>query len=88
MLEASRRGGSRHIIELPNVEPLSPERARSILAVMIEAVANGAVDATTGRSIGYLLSIEAAIREGHELQRRIEALEQAQTQIRARETWS
>lgn len=41
------------------------------------------MDAATGRAIGYLLSIEGKIREGHELEKRIDALELAQEEIAA-----
>lgn len=39
MLETSRRGGSRRRVELPDVEPLTPSRARAILAAAVEATA-------------------------------------------------
>ena len=83
MLEASRKGGSRRVVELPEVQTLTAEQARKILAAVIESVAKGALDAATGRTIGYLLSIEAKIREGHELERRIETLEVAQSEAAA-----
>ena len=50
MIEASRRGGSRRTVELPEVEPLTPERARTILAGVVEAVGTGALDAATART--------------------------------------
>ena len=60
--------------------------ARKFLAAIMEAVATGGMDATTGRTLGYLLSIEARIREGHELEKRIEALERAQKEAKAYRT--
>lgn len=75
MIEAARRGGERRTIELPEGKPLTPERARAILAGVIEAAASGALDNATARTVGYLLQIEARIREGHDLERRLEALE-------------
>jgi hypothetical protein len=75
MVEASRRGGARRTVELPEAAPLTPERARAILAGVIEAVASGALDAPTARTVGYLLQVEARIREGHDLEKRVEALE-------------
>ena len=77
-LEASRRGGSRRTVELPEAELRTPERARSILARVIEATASGAMDSATARAVGYLLQIETRIREGHDLEKRIEALELTQ----------
>lgn len=77
MLEAAQRGGSRRTAELSEAEPLTPERARAILAGVIGSVASGAMDAATGRAIGYLLQVEARIQEGHDLEKRIAALEQA-----------
>lgn len=75
MIEAARRGGARRSVELPEGAPLTPERSRAILAGVIEAVASGAVDSATARTVGYLLQIEARIREAHDLEKRIESLE-------------
>ena len=75
--EASRRGGGRRAVELLEAESVTPERARAILAGVIEAVASGAMDSATARTIGYLIQIEMRIREGHDLERRIAALERA-----------
>ena len=75
MIEAARRGGERRTVELPERVPLTPERARGILAGVIEAAASGAMDSATARTLGYLLQIESRIREGHDLERRIAALE-------------
>ena len=80
MIEAARRGGERRTVELPESESLTPERTRGILAGVVEAVASGAMDSTTARTVGYLLQIEARIREGHDLERRIMALEEIQKQ--------
>ena len=76
MIEAARRGGERRTVELPEGAPLTPERARCILAGVIEAAASGAMDSATARTVGYLLQIEARIREGYDLEKRVEALEQ------------
>ena len=83
MIEAARRGGERRTVELPEGAPLTPQRARGILAGVIEAVASGAVDSATARTVGYLLQIEARIREGHDLEKRIESLELIQIQGKA-----
>ena len=77
MLEASSRGGTRKTIEIPQEQELTPGTARRILAGVIEAVATGTMEASVGRTIGYLLQIEARIRESHDLERRVEALEDA-----------
>ena len=78
LLEATRRGGRnrRRKAELPSAEPLTPEQARAFLAGVVEAVTSGALDAGTARAVGYLLQVEARIREGHDLEKRIEALEE------------
>jgi hypothetical protein len=78
MLEAAQKGGKRRTVEIPEGAPLTPERARGILAGVIEAAASGAMDSATARAVGYLLQIEARIREGHDVERRIEALETIQ----------
>ena len=79
--EASRRGGGRRVVELPEAESLTPERVRAILAGVIEAAASGAMDSATARTVGYLLQIEARIREGSELEQRVTALERARDLI-------
>jgi hypothetical protein len=75
MLQAAQRGGARRTVELPEGEALTPQRARGILAGVIEAAASGAMDSGTARTVGYLLQIEARIREGHEMESRIKTLE-------------
>ena len=77
MLEASRRGGARRTVELPEAEPLTAEKARALLAGVVEAVMSGALDPGTARTVGYLLQIEGRIREGHDLEKRVAALERA-----------
>lgn len=81
--EASRKGGGRRAVELPEGEALTPERARAILAGVIEAAVSGAMDSGTARTVGYLLQIEARIREGSELEQRIIALERVRDLIGA-----
>ena len=81
MIEAARRGGARRAVELPESAPLTPERTRAILAGVVEATASGAMDSGTARTIGYLLQIEARIREGSELEQRVMALERARDLI-------
>lgn len=83
MVEAARRGGARRAVELPEAESLTPERTRAILAGVIEAAASGAMDSGTARTVGYLLQVEARIREGYDLEKRVEALERARELIGA-----
>ena len=83
LMEAARRGGARRAVELPEGEALTPERARAILTGMIEAAASGAIDSSTARTVGYLLQIEARIREGSDLEQRIKALERTRDLIGA-----
>ena len=80
MLEASRRGGKkgRREADIPEAEPLSPEKARAILAGLAEALISGAMSAETARAVGYLLQIEQKIYDTQELEKRIESLERAQ----------
>jgi len=49
--QASRRGGGRRAVELPEAESLAPERDRAILAGVIEAAASGAMDSGTARTV-------------------------------------
>ena len=85
LLEATRRGGQnrRRKVELPEAEPLSAEGARAILAGVVEAVIVGALDGGTARAVGYLIQIEARLREGHEMEKRIAVLEEAEQLRRA-----
>ncbi len=80
---ARRKAGSRHRFVLPHVDVMTAEMARKFLAAIMEAVATGGMDATTGRTLGYLLSIESRIREGHELEKRIDALERVEQERKA-----
>jgi len=79
MLEASSRGGKkgRREAKIPDAEPLSPEKARAILAGMAEALISGAMGAETARAVGYLLQIEQKIYDTRDLEKRIESLERA-----------
>lgn len=77
MIEASRRGGSRKTLELLEHDELTAVRAMRIIAGTVAAVANGSLDAGTARTIGYLLQVEARIRERRDLEERIAALEEA-----------
>lgn len=81
-IEASRQGGGRRAVELPEAEALTPARVRAILAAMIEAAVSGAMDSGTARAVGYLLQIEAKIREESELEQRVIALERARNLVK------
>ena len=73
--EASARGGSRRTVDLPARDALTPALAREILAGVIEAVLSGALDPTTARTVAYVLQVEGRLREGSELEARIDVLE-------------
>ena len=75
VVEAARRGGSRKVIELPEDELLTPEKARKLLSGVIAGTLAGTVPEGVARTVGYLLQIEARVREGHDLEKRLEALE-------------
>lgn len=79
-ITASREGGlhrRRRSVEIPQAEALDPEEARAILAGVIEATISGAIDPATARTVGYLLQVEAKIREGYDLENRVKAIEEA-----------
>jgi hypothetical protein len=80
LISASRRGGARKSVELPEADLLTPLRARRILAGAVAAVAAQSLGPGTGRAIGYLLQVEARIRESHELEDRVTALERTAEQ--------
>ena len=79
MLEASRRGGSRRTLQLPTETPLEPVEARSILASVLTAMLNGALDCNSARGAAYILQVESKI-QGQELERRVATLESILTQ--------
>ena len=74
MLEASRRGGSRRTIPLPLETPLEPEECRSILAGVLGAMLEGALDCNSARAAAYICQVEAKI-QGQELEKRVATLE-------------
>jgi len=77
MLQAASRGGSRSAIVLPEADELTPSRARRILAGLVIATAEGAVDADTARAVAYLISIDLQVLEKLEIDKRLAALEAA-----------
>ena len=76
VVEAARKGGSRRTVELPEGDLLTPEKARRILSGVISGTLAGRIPDSTARTVGYLLQIEAKVREGHDLENRVEALEE------------
>lgn len=76
MVEAGRKGGSRKALELPVGQPLEAEEGRGILASVLKALLEGALDAGTARAAAYILQVERKIAEGDALERRIAALEE------------
>jgi len=75
VVEAARRGGSRRSIEIPEGELLTPEKARRLLAGVIFGTLVGEIPEGVARTVGYLLQVDARVREGDELEKRIAALE-------------
>ena len=75
MLEAAKKGGSRKTIELPEVDELTASQARRVLASMVETTLKGELDARTAKAVGYLLQIEAKIRESDDMERRLREVE-------------
>ena len=75
MLDASRKGGSRKAVILPECDPLDAQQARGIIAGVITALLEGAIDPTTARSVGYLIQVERKVAESEELERRVGVLE-------------
>lgn len=74
---AARRGGSRRTVELPDCDALTSARARRILAGVIQAVLDRSLEAGIARTVGYILQVDSRVREGEELEQRVEALERA-----------
>lgn len=75
LIEATRKGGSRRTVEIPEGEPLAPERVRAIISHLVEAIIAGAVDAPTVRAITYILRLDNRLHETEALEERISDLE-------------
>jgi hypothetical protein len=83
-ITASRTGGlrkRRRAAKIPTAAELDPEEVRAILAGVVEAAITGALDTATARTVGYLLQVEARIRESGDQEKRIAALEEALKRI-------
>lgn len=72
---AAQKGGLRRTIELPSSPALTPEKTRELIAAASEAVVRGALDPTTLRSLGYLLSVDRQLRDSEALNTRMAELE-------------
>ena len=77
MVGAARKGGARKSLDLPVSQPLAAEEGRGVLASVLKALLEGALDAGTARAAAYILQVERKIAEGDALERRIAALEAA-----------
>ena len=75
-LEAARKGGSRKALELPVGQALTPGEARGLLAAVVAALLQGAVDPGTARTVAYILQVDAKIAEGEAMERRVSAIEE------------
>jgi hypothetical protein len=87
MLAASRNGGGRKALPLPVGRPLKGEEAQGLLASVLAALLEGALDPNTARAAAYILQVERKIAEGVELERRIAALEALLSQGNGKAAW-
>jgi len=75
--EAGRKGGSvSRRPELPQMDALTVEEARQLLAGVVAGVLTGKLSEGIGKAVGYLLATDARIREGAELEARLTRLEE------------
>ena len=77
LLSACSRGGSRRTVPLPIERPLEASEARGILASVLGALLQGALDPNTARAAAYILQVERKIAEGEEFEERLANLEAA-----------
>lgn len=75
-LEESRKGGSRRTIPLPVRLPLEAEEARGVLAAVMAALLEGALDPGTARTAAYILQVDRKIAEGETLERQLSIIEE------------
>jgi hypothetical protein len=87
MLAAARNGGSRKGLLLPIGRPLDTVEARGLLASVLAALLDGALDSNTARAAAYILQVERKIAEGAELERRIAGLEALLSQGNGKAAW-
>ncbi len=77
LLEACSKGGSRRTVPVFVDRPLEANEARGILASVLGALLQGALDPNTARAAAYILQVERKIAEGEELEKRLANLEAA-----------
>ena len=87
MLAACSKGGSRRTVPLPVDRPLDAGEARGIMASVLGALLEGALDPSTARAAAYIIQVERKVAEGEELERRIAALEALVPQQNGRAAW-
>ena len=75
LIRAARKGGARRSIEIPEGEPLHPDRIRGIISHLVEAIVAGAMDAPSARALGYVLRVDNRVHETQCLEQRIRDLE-------------
>ena len=79
MVDAAHKGGARKSLDLPVGHPMAAEEGRGVLASVLKALLEGALDASTARAAAYILQVERKIGEGDALERRIAAPEEITT---------
>ena len=77
LLSACSRGGSRRAVPLLIDRPLEASEARGILASVLGALLQGALDPNTARAAAYLLQVERKIAEREVFEERLAFLEAA-----------
>ena len=77
LLEACSKGGSRRSVPISVGRPLEASEARGILASVLGALLQGALDPNTARAAAYILQVERKIAEGEEFEERLANLEAA-----------
>ena len=83
-LEASRKGGSRRAIPLPVGPPLEAEEARGVLASVMAALLEGALDPGTARAAAYIIQVDRKIAEGETVERQLSIIEELRQQSERR----
>ena len=87
MVTASAKGGSRRSFVLPDVRPMTADEARGVLASVLVALLEGAVDPNTARAAAYIVQVERKVAEGEELERRVAGLEEFMHRNKERPPW-
>ena len=87
LLEACSKGGSRRTVPFAVGRPLEASEARGIMASVLAALLQGALDPSTARAAAYIIQVERKVAEGEELEKRIAALEALVPQQNGRAAW-